>query len=295
METIKIRAYAKINLTLDVLNKRDDGYHDVSMVLQSISLYDTLRLSKEANGITLAVENMYLPADEANLAWKAAKIFFDTQKISGGVKIQIKKRIPVAAGLAGGSADAAAVLRGMNELFEQNLSVEELCRMGEAIGSDVPFCIIGGTAFASGRGEIVETLAELPELHVVVAKPPISVSTAWAYENYDANPASVHPDNEKIKKAIAEGDIDAVGELLCNVLESVTVNAHGIIGEYKKMFAEKGAPSLMSGSGPAVFALAKSENEAKELADFMRQNTEAQVFVTTTVRRNYGETHADKT
>jgi 4-diphosphocytidyl-2-C-methyl-D-erythritol kinase len=207
--------------------------------------------------------------------------------IEGGVRIELTKRIPVAAGLAGGSADAAAVLKGMNDLYGLKLDEEKLCELGARLGSDIPFCIKGGTMLATGRGEVLTRLSDMPETWVVLAKPRISVSTAWAYQNYDEQGAERHPDNEAIKQAIARGNRKAVAGLLCNVLESVTIKKYDIIAEYKQMMLDKGAmASMMSGSGPTVFGLAKSREQAESIADVLRQKTNADVFVTRTYQMN---------
>ena len=284
---VTIDANAKINLTLDILGKRTDGYHEVAMVMQEISLADTLRLERAQAGIHLRLDVPGLPADHRNLAWRAARLIMETYSLNDGVRIELQKRIPIAAGLAGGSADAAGVLRGMNELFGLGLSVEELCALGAQLGSDIPFCIMGGTMRATGRGEVLRRLPPLPECFVVLAKPPISVSTAWAYQNYDLLGAEKHPDNEAIQKQIAAKDIKAVSRLLCNVLESVTIKKHKEIDGYKKLMDDNGAmASMMSGSGPTVFALADTEQTAAAIADAVKRATEAAVFVVKTVIRS---------
>ena len=273
---------AKINLTLDILGSRADGFHEVAMVMQQIALHDTLELEK-ADKISLAINVPWLKADESNLAWRAASLIQEKYK-TGGVNIKLTKKIPVAAGLAGGSADAAAVLKGMNELYSLNLSMEELCNLGAKLGSDIPFCLMGGTMLATGRGEILEKLDDLPLTWLVLAKPPVSVSTAWAYKNYDEQGAPIHPDNEQIKQEIAKGNIKAVAKLLCNVLESVTIKKYGVIADYKQMMLSAGAAAaMMSGSGPTVFAIAKDKEAAEKIADYMRENTAANVFVTRTL------------
>ena len=281
---ITVNGNAKINLTLDILGKREDGYHEVEMVMQSIGLHDTLEMEKTGEGIFLEVDRPGLEADERNLAWRAAALMLERFHLAGGVRIRLKKRIPIAAGLAGGSTDAAAAFRGMNELYGLGLSGEELCRLGAEIGSDIPFCILGGTMLSTGRGEVLERLPDFPRMSVVLAKPNISVSTAWAYQNYDARGAERHPDNGAVQRALAAGDGRTVAKLLCNVLESVTMKEHRIISEYKQMMMEQGAlASMMSGSGPTVFGLAESEEKAEELAAFLRRATDAEVFVTQTV------------
>ena len=284
---LKIEGKAKINLTLDILGKRPDGYHEVSMIMQSIALHDTLSLEKMREGIGLKINVPWMKADESNLVWKAAALVQERCGLKGGVNIRLTKRIPVAAGLAGGSADAAAVLRGMDRLYGLGLSDEELCALGAELGSDIPFCLMGGTMLSTGRGEVLRRLKGMPTAWVVLAKPRVSVSTAWAYQNYDEQGAERHPDNEAIKQAIARGNRKAVAGLLCNVLESVTIKKYDVIAEYKQMMLDKGAmASMMSGSGPTVFGLAKSREQAESIADVLRQETNADVFVTRTFQMN---------
>ena len=280
---ITINGNAKINLTLDILGKRPDGYHEVAMVMQSIGLHDTVEMEKTDGEILLEINVPWLQADEKNLAWRAAALIKEEYGLAGGVRMKLTKRIPVAAGLAGGSADAAAVLRGMNRLYELEISDEKLCELGARLGSDIPFCLLGGTMLAAGRGERLERLPDMPETWIVLAKPRISVSTAWAYQNYDEQGAERHPDNEKIQLEIARGDRKAIAGLLCNVLESVTIKKYDVISSYKKMMTEQGAmASMMSGSGPTVFGLAESWEAAEKIASFLRRNTDAYVFVTCT-------------
>ena len=284
---VTVEANAKINLTLDILGKRPDGFHEVAMVMQTIGLHDTLVMEKTERDIELSINVPWLKADEKNLAWRAAELMRQEYGIEGGVRIELTKRIPVAAGLAGGSADAAAVLKGMNDLYGLQLDEEKLCELGARLGSDIPFCIMGGTMLATGRGEVLTRISDMPETWVVLAKPRISVSTAWAYQNYDEQGAERHPDNEAIKQAIARGNRKAVAGLLCNVLESVTIKKYDVIAEYKQMMLDKGAmASMMSGSGPTVFGLAKSREQAESIADVLRQETNADVFVTRTFQMN---------
>ena len=284
---VTVEANAKINLTLDILGKRPDGFHEVAMVMQSIGLHDTLTMEKTDGEIALSINVPWLKADEKNLAWRAAELVRQEYGLTGGVRMELTKRIPIAAGLAGGSADAAAVLKGMNELYNLQMSEARLCELGAKLGSDIPFCLLGGTMLATGRGEVLTRLADMPETWVVLAKPRISVSTAWAYQNYDEQGAERHPDNEAIKKAIARGNRKAVAGLLCNVLESVTIKKYDVIADYKQMMLDKGAmASMMSGSGPTVFGLARNREQAEAIANVLRQNTNADVFVTRTFQMN---------
>ena len=285
---IKIEGNAKINLTLDILGKRPDGYHEVAMVMQSIGLHDTIEMDKAKEGIALSINVPWLRADEKNLAWRAAALMQQEYGLRGGVRMRLTKRIPVAAGLAGGSADAAAVLRGMDRLYKLGLSDDQLCELGARLGSDIPFCLRRGTMLATGRGEVLTRLADMPETWVVLAKPRISVSTAWAYQNYDEQGAEQHPDNERIQQEIARGNRKGVAKLLCNVLESVTIKRYAVISRYKELMLEQGAmASMMSGSGPTVFGLAESRGTANKIADCLRASTKADVFVTRTMNMYY--------
>lgn len=280
---LKIEGKAKINLTLDILGKRPDGYHEVSMIMQSIALHDTLSLEKMREGIGLKINVPWMKADESNLVWKAAALVQERCGLKGGVNIRLTKRIPVAAGLAGGSADAAAVLRGMDRLYGLGLSDEELCALGAELGSDIPFCLMGGTMLSTGRGEVLRRLKGMPTAWVVLAKPRVSVSTAWAYQNYDEQGAERHPDNVLVEQKIIAQDLKEMAPLLCNVLESVTIKKYEVIERYKQLMLEKGAlMSMMSGSGPTVFGLAAKKSEALRIAGFLRHATRADVFVTRT-------------
>ena len=289
---ITVEGNAKINLTLDILGKRPDGYHEVAMVMQSIGLHDTLELSKIPSGIELTLDVPGLEADERNLAWRAARLLLDGEGVKGGVHIALTKRIPIAAGLAGGSADAAAVLRGVNALYELGLTQAELCAYGAKLGSDIPFTIVGGTMLATGRGEVLEALDPVPAFWVVLAKPKISVSTAWAYKHYDEQGAEQHPDNAAIIQAIAKCDRAGIASLLCNVLERVTIKQYPVIAAYKEWMMEKGAlASMMSGSGPTVFGLFSAEEEARRAAAFLEGQTDADIFVCQTAGANRDTIH----
>ena len=280
---LKLLARAKINLTLDILGKRPDGYHEVEMVMQSVALADEVRLEKTAAGVSLEVEGAALAADESNLAWRAAALFLRRFSLAGGAAIHLKKKIPMAAGLAGGSADAAAVLIGMNTLFAQGLDEAQLAALAAEIGSDVPFCLRGGTQLATGRGEVLRRLKDLPPFFVVLAKPPIDVSTAWAYGRYDVQKAVRHPHTERMLAAVSAGNRSLVCQELCNVLESVTIEEHREIRALKDIMTAGGAlAAMMSGSGPTVFALMENEKGAQSLAKKLREETDAEVFCTKT-------------
>lgn len=286
---LTLNANAKINLTLDILGTREDGYHEVAMIMQEISLHDTLSMGKINQGISLTIviegQQGTLPADESNLCWKAAALVQKEYNLQEGVEIHLTKRIPMAAGLAGGSADAAAVLRGMNHLFRLGMTEARLCELGARLGSDIPFCIMGGTMLATGRGEVLTRLPSFPRLSVVLAKPPVGVSTAWAYKTYDAGYDGPHPDNEAMLEAIHGGDAHKAAGLLCNVLEGVTETEHPVIADYKRLMMEHGAmASMMSGSGPTVFGLVREKQQAWHLADTLKKyDGEAGVFVAETL------------
>lgn len=274
-------ARAKINLTLDILGTRADGFHEVEMLMQALELADVLELEKISRSVELKVtgaEN--IPADEKNLAYRAA---LEVQKTCGenlGVAINLVKKIPAAAGLAGGSSDAAAVIRGMNRLYNLNLSAEKMCETGAHIGSDVPFCIVGGTCLARGRGEILTRLKPLKIFSVILIKPRGEISTAWAYKTYDENPAAIHPPTAEIIELLDAENYSAAFEKFANVLEPVAAKKIPAVETYKKFLAESGVEvAQMSGSGPTVFALTDEATAEKIAANF---SGDAQIFITKT-------------
>jgi 4-diphosphocytidyl-2-C-methyl-D-erythritol kinase len=265
-------AKAKINLTLDVLYKRPDGYHEVEMVMQTVDLFDQLTFQEqEGNEIHLTCDFPFVPVDERNLVYKTAQLVKDEFQVEKGIRIHIEKRIPVAAGLAGGSSDAAATLRGLNRFWNLGLSVEELEQLGARIGSDVPFCIRGGTAIARGRGEKLEHLNVDSRYWVILVKPPISVSTAEVYRNLKLDEIQDHPSAAKMVEALRSGDLSQIAENLGNVLESVTFSMHPEVERIKQQLLRFGAVgALMSGSGPTVFALADRESKAYRIYQSVR-------------------------
>ncbi len=271
-DTVTLKALAKINLGLDVLRRRENGYHDVRMVMQTIYLYDnvTLRKTKES-GIRLKTNLFYLPTDENNLAYKAAKMLIDEFQIPEGVDITLEKHIPVAAGMAGGSSNAAAVLVGMNRLFSLGLSEEELMKRGVSLGADVPYCVMRGTVLAEGIGEVLTPLCPLPKCYILVAKPAISVSTKEVYEKLDAQVIEKHPDINGILEGLKEQDIQKVAASMGNVLEGVTVEQYPVIDQIKCAMQEAGAlNAMMSGSGPTVFGIFTDRNTAREARQKLR-------------------------
>lgn len=283
---VRVKARAKINLTLDVLGKLSDGYHEISTVMQSIDLFDNITLEKtEQTGIRLEIKGKDLPNDETNLAYKAARLFLDTYGKAEGIFIKIKKNIPLSAGLGGGSADAAAVLHGLNELFDLNLKERELLKLGEKIGFDVPFCLLEGTMLATGKGEKLKRLTTLPTTWIVLAKPPVAVSTKWAYDAYDKlSEKPLHIEQEAMIRAIDEQNIEKIAQNLSNNLEAPVIQHYPLIAEYKKFFEEHRVfKALMSGSGSAVFAVPESRYQAEVMADIMKQTMfDAEVFVVST-------------
>ena len=284
MREIRLRAMAKINLGLDVLGKRENGYHDLRMIMQTVGLFDriTLRATK-APGIRIQTNLGFLPTDTGNLAVRAAQLLFDEFGLEGGLFIDLEKHIPVAAGLAGGSSDAAAVLHGVNELFDLKLDREQLMERGLKLGADVPFCILRGTALAEGVGEILTSTRPMPACHILLAKPPIHVSTKFVFGNLRADAITSHPDIDGQLRALEEGDLKALADKMGNVLEAVTVSAYPIIREIKAKMMEGGAiGAMMSGSGPTVFGLFDDERAAREVLEKIRREGECrQVYLTT--------------
>ena len=284
-KAITRKAYAKINLGLDVVRRLPNGYHEVRMIMQNVGIYDVLTFEKADEGITLQVDHQELPADGNNLIWKAAKLLLETAGIQGGVRITLKKHIPIAAGMAGGSTDAAAAFLGINELYEIGYDIEQLKALGVKIGADVPYCIQGGTALAEGIGEVLRVLPAPPACYLVIAKPDINVSTKFVYENLRANELEYHPDIDGMIKALEMGDLEGITGRLGNVLETVTVPAYPIIEEIKAVMRNEGAENaLMSGSGPTVFGIFTNEETAEAAAERVKDAGLAkQVFVTTFV------------
>lgn len=280
------KAFAKINLGLDIVGKRPDGYHEVNMVMQSIALADEIELLP-AEKISVTTDKADIPDGQENLAWKAVMLMAEKYGQNPNVQIRIRKKIFSAAGLAGGSADAAAVLRGLNRFWQLGLSAEELEVLAAELGSDVPFCVRGGTAAATGRGEILEPLADMPETWLVLAKPRVSVSTAWAYQNFRNENVTARPDITAMKKAIKNSDKQGIIASMGNVLESVTCKAYAEIDAIKEIMVANGAEiSLMSGSGPTVFCFVDSEAGGKHIAAVLRENFAIDIELTKTLRRN---------
>lgn len=289
MKQIRLKAMAKVNLGLDVVRKREDGYHEVRMIMQTVNLYDKLFITvSDEPGIRLKTNLGFLPVNEDNLIYKAAKLLMDEFGISQGVDIQLQKFIPVAAGMAGGSTDAAATLIGMNKLFELGLTRKDLMDRGVKLGADVPYCVMGGTALSEGIGEILTPLPDVPRGYILIAKPPINVSTKFVYGNLKANELSYHPDIDGQIEAIRRQDFKGMADLMGNVLETVTIPAHPVIRDIRNFMLERGAVNaMMSGSGPTVFGLYQDQKMAKKACEELREAGIAKmVFLTTFIGQN---------
>ena len=273
---IKLKAYAKVNLALDVLRKRPDGYHDVKMIMQNISLYDELTFSVVDNklqdnyNILLTSNSEKIPTDERNLIYKAVKLMFDEYNINADIKIHLEKHIPVEAGMAGGSTDCAAAIKAVNELFALGLSEKEMMDIGVRLGADVPFCIMARTALSEGIGEVLSPLKPIPSCYILVAKPPISVSTGMVYKNLKCDELKSHPDIDGMIDALSKGSLSEVAARMDNVLETVTVSLYPKIEVLKGIMKDKGAlNSIMSGSGPTVFGIFEKPDEASLAKEFI--------------------------
>lgn len=283
---MRLRALAKINLGLDVVGKRGDGYHEVRMIMQTIQMYDVLEIEKKAEpGITLTTNIPYVPTDERNLVYKAARMLMDEFHIEEGLTMNLEKFIPVAAGMAGGSSDAAAAFVGVNRIFGLGLSEEELMKRAVKVGADVPYCVMRGTALAEGIGEKLTRLPRLPQCYVLVGKPGVNVSTKIAYENLNLNdPAMVHPDIDGMVNAIHEGDLDGMISRMGNVFEPGIIRRYPIIREIKALMENNGArKAMMSGSGPTVFGIFDSKEKMEQAATVLRDSKLAKTVFATEV------------
>ena len=282
---LELKAYAKINLGLDVVRKREDGYHEVRMIMQTVNLYDRIEMDRTEDGVIRTETNLpFVPDGEGNLAWRAAKLLLDEKGIKDGVTIKIRKYIPVAAGMAGGSTDAAAVLVGVNRMFDLGFTKKELMERGVKLGADVPYCIMRGTALSEGIGEILTELPAPPQCHLVIAKPQISVSTKAVYGKLRVNELAPeeHPDIDGILNGLARKNIHKVAECMGNVLEQVTIPVYPVIEQIKNVMKEGGAMNaMMSGSGPTVFGLFEDRQSARRAAQKIKEQKLAkQVYVT---------------
>lgn len=279
----QMKAHAKINLGLDVVGKLPNGYHEVRMVMQTVGIYDELTFSRTECGIMVTTDSEELPIEEDNLIYKAANLMKDKYDIREGIHIHLQKNIPIAAGMAGGSTDAAAAMKGISRMFGLDTSLLELMELGASIGADVPYCVIGGTALAEGIGEKLTPLEPAPECFVLVAKPDINVSTRYVYERLNVAAIEKHPDIDGMVAAIGKGSLQGILDRMENVLESVTVQEYPVIDALKRRMKELGAVnSLMSGSGPTVFGIFLEKRLAEAALDRLAQEQLAkQIFVTT--------------
>ena len=282
MRELKLKARAKINLGLDVVRKREDGYHEVRMIMQMINLYDKITLRKKTEpGITVTANLSYLPVNEDNLVYRAAKLLMDEFQVDGGLEIELQKYIPVAAGMAGGSTDAAAVMVGVNRIFQLGLNKKQLMERGVKIGADVPFCIMRGTALAEGIGEELTPLPAMPHCSLVIAKPKIHVSTKFVYGNLKVRELTEHPDIDGQVQALRENNLEQLVTRMGNVLETVTIPAYPVIDEIKHTMMKYGAMgAMMSGSGPTVFGIFEKEDKAQEVCRLLKKEKAAkQVYL----------------
>ncbi len=288
MDEISLKALAKINLGLDVLGQREDGYHEVRMVMQSIHLYDRVEIKKtKSPQIHVQTNLFYLPVDENNLVYKAAALMKEEFKIKEGVRITLQKFIPVAAGMAGGSSDAAAVLVGMNRLFHLGLKQNRLMELGLKLGADVPFCVMRGTALAEGIGEKLTALPPMPKCPVLIAKPAVSLSTRQVYEQLKLTDQTQHPDIEGIIENIKSKNLRGVAEHMGNILETVSVRQYPVIREIRNLMKENGAMNaIMSGSGPTVFGLYHNEKDIRGAYDALKQSGLAKNVYTSEIHNN---------
>ncbi len=285
---ISLKALAKINLGLDVVRRREDGYHEVRMIMQTIQLYDRLDIKRTHEpGIQIQTNLSFLPVNENNLIYKAAKLLMDEFSITDGVSVKLDKRIPVAAGMAGGSTDAAAMLIGVNRLFSLGLTKRQLMERGVQIGADVPYCIMRGTALAEGIGEALSPLPPMVKCPVLIAKPSISVSTKFVYQNLKLDDTTIHPDIDRLIDDIKAKNLHDIAAHMGNVLETVTIPNYPVIDEIKKHMLSNGAVgAMMSGSGPTVFGLFDDEDTAKKAYKAMRSSHLARQVYLTSVYNN---------
>ncbi len=281
-QELVFKAYGKINLGLDVVRRLENGYHEVRMIMQSVKLADIVTIKRiSEDKIVVRTDQENLPCDERNLAYKAAKLMKEKYSVQDGVEIFLEKHIPMAAGMAGGSADCAAVLKGMNELFGLGLTLEDMQKTGVKLGADVPYCLMGGCALSEGIGEVLTALKTPPACTVLLAKPDIDVSTKYVYEHLKLDTLERHPDIDGMMQDIEEGNLEKLCGKLENVLESVTGKEYPVIGEIEKIMKDAGAPAaVMSGSGPTVFGIFKGTKAAETaMAGIRERNLAKEVFL----------------
>jgi len=282
MSIVVEKAYAKVNLSIDVLGKRNDGYHEVQMIMQTVDLHDTVTVRRCTEGISISCKTPFVPLDQRNIVWKAARLFFEKYKVQAGISIKIDKTIPVAAGLAGGSSNAAAVLRAMRTLFKPEITDEELREISKSVGADVPYCITGGTVLAEGIGEQLTTLPQLKPTTVLLVKPGIGVPTQQVYKDFVFENVALRPNIDKMIRDIEVGNVPEIAKDMINVLESVTIRKHPVIQKIKDGMMERGCLGcVMSGSGPTVLGIFANETEAESAFAFYKRQP-YEVFLTKT-------------
>lgn len=284
---LELKAYAKVNLALDVLRKREDGYHDVKMIMQNLDIYDELEFEVAARDtedtrITLTINKPGIPTDDRNLVNKAIALLFEEFNIKSHINVNLIKNIPAEAGMAGGSTDCAAALKAVNSLYDLGLTTEELMKRGVRLGADVPYCVLGKTSISEGIGEVLSPINGLPNCHVLVAKPPVNVSTKEIYTNLRANELTSHPDVDGMVEALEGGNLQGITDRMSNVLETVTVNMHPEIEELKTLMKDMGAlNAIMSGSGPTVFGIFDDKDKVWDCAMVISDRELApEVFIT---------------
>ncbi len=283
MKELHLNAYAKINLTLDVLGDRPDGYHNIETVLHTVELHDSITLRENGEGIAVRCESPDVPADTRNIVHKAAALLKETFRVPRGVEVELTKCIPIASGLGGGSSDAAVTLLGLAQMWKLRLGERQLMDLAAQIGSDVPFFLAGGAALATGRGERIRLLRPLPTTWVVLARPPLQVSTEWAYGELNHETPRRRPDTRAVVRALDAEDPAEVGRLLCNVFEDVVETHHPAVRALRERIAARHPLGVsMSGTGPVLFALAAKESDARTLGEALAAEDGCEVFVTRT-------------
>lgn len=293
---MRLRAMAKINLGLDIIGKREDGYHEVRMIMQTIQMYDLLEIRKKKTpGISLVTNLPYIPCDERNLVYKAAKLLMDEFQVQEGLSMKLDKSIPVAAGMAGGSSDAAAAFVGVNKLFHLGLNEKELMERAVQVGADVPYCIMRGTALAEGIGEKLTVLPKVPGCYVLIGKPGVNVSTKTAYENLNLTGIAQHPDIDGMVEDIRNQDLYGMVSKMGNVFEPGIIGKYPVIQEIKDLMEANGAlKAMMSGSGPTVFGIFDDADKMNAAAAVLRESRLAKTVFATEVYNRIGGATNDK-
>ena len=286
MERINLRAYGKINIGLDITGKREDGYHLLKTVMQTVNIYDEITVSKRKKGIMLNIDTPFLPGDDRNLAFKAAKSISTRYPQVKGVLIEIKKKIPIGGGMAGGSTDAAGVIMAIDRLFSLNMSWEEKDEIAVSIGADVPFCLRRGTWLAEGIGEKLTQLKAFPDMDVVICAPALSVSTPWAYQTYDTQEKQYHPDIDQLVEGIAQGNVEMIRHGMGKSLSSVVEGKYSQIGAARRFLEDAGAEkALMSGSGATVFGLFETREKAERACQELKNKmADTEVYLTKLIK-----------